>query len=286
MPPSFSEEMQKKMDAAEARIAARSSADGGAPVATRAAATKQRLDETMSRFMTFDTDMRVGTRQRRERDEHKVYRLRQAMAVIERSLTAEAKSRAEMHKSLAVWSQEHIDAMRTDFVARVEVEKKAAEVRVVALQRRIVQMEERFAVDYEAIPIEIVKKGDLLAQRLNEVMGRFDEETADCVLREEKMSTQLADHEQVTAIEFDAQRTRRENAYADLRATLENHEGRVSKYSERFNTEADASFAAMLNKNSVEAQTRENEDQELADAMRRYILELQDSLRAVNSCEA
>ena len=41
--------------------------------AQRSSSTKDRLDSVMSRFEKFDVEMKVGTRQRREKDEFKVF---------------------------------------------------------------------------------------------------------------------------------------------------------------------------------------------------------------------
>merc|ERR1712091_381192 len=62
----------------------------------------------MSSFDAFDTDMKVGTRQRREKDEFKVYQMKQQMAQLERQLNSEIKRRSEMHKSMRTWCDARI----------------------------------------------------------------------------------------------------------------------------------------------------------------------------------
>ena len=54
--------------------------------------TTKRLESIMASFDAFDADMRIGTRQRREKDEFKVFTMQQQMAVLERSLHNEVKA--------------------------------------------------------------------------------------------------------------------------------------------------------------------------------------------------
>ena len=62
--------------------------------------TTKRLESIMSSFDAFDTDMKVGTRQRREKDEFKVFLMKKQMAQLERQLNSEVKRRSEMNKSM------------------------------------------------------------------------------------------------------------------------------------------------------------------------------------------
>ena len=83
--------------------------------------TTKRLDSIMSSFDAFDTDMKVGTRQRREKDEFKVFLMKKQMAQLERQLNSEIKRRTEMNKSMQTWTDKQIAETRakTLRVARV-----------------------------------------------------------------------------------------------------------------------------------------------------------------------
>ncbi|KAG3112623.1 hypothetical protein PI124_g23140, partial [Phytophthora idaei] len=63
-------------------------------------ATRSKLENLMSSFTTFDDVMRIGTRQRREKDEYRLAEMRQEMNRLENKLEAEIKKRIEMNKSL------------------------------------------------------------------------------------------------------------------------------------------------------------------------------------------
>ena len=77
--------------------------------------TTKRLESIMASFDAFDADMRIGTRQRREKDEFKVFTMQQQMAVLERSLHNEVKKRTEMTKSIKTWCDTQVAEMRSKF---------------------------------------------------------------------------------------------------------------------------------------------------------------------------
>ena len=60
----------------------------------------------MDTFKSFDTDMKVGTRQRREKDEFKIYKMKQQLAGLESNLHAEVKYRQVRFGRLASHSRD------------------------------------------------------------------------------------------------------------------------------------------------------------------------------------
>jgi hypothetical protein len=66
----------------------------------RTTETKQKLNDLMNTFSAFDHDMKVGTRLRREKDEHKLAMMKEEMGKLEKSLNTEIRRRVEMNKSI------------------------------------------------------------------------------------------------------------------------------------------------------------------------------------------
>lgn len=62
--------------------------------------TKARLNDIIESFHAFDSDMKKGTRTRREKDEHRIAQLTAELTRLEKTLNQEIKRRVEMNKSV------------------------------------------------------------------------------------------------------------------------------------------------------------------------------------------
>ena len=185
--------------------------------------TTKRLESIMASFDAFDADMRIGTRQRREKDEFKVFTMQQQMAVLERSLHNEVKKRTEMTKSIKTWCDVQVAEMRSKFQHDVNERRIKLQERVDGLRERTNDMRRRFTVDMHAIPLDIEARGKALAERLHHTMEQFDAESKSRKEREASMLRRLAHDESRTASSFDTARTERENDYVRLRKALDDH---------------------------------------------------------------
>ena len=61
--------------------------------------TKEKLAAIVNGFDDFDSEMKIGTRQRREQDEFKIADLKNTMTRLDSELIIEIKRRTEMNKS-------------------------------------------------------------------------------------------------------------------------------------------------------------------------------------------
>ena len=64
------------------------------------ATTKTRLNDILESFHAFDSDMKIGTRTRREKDEHRIAQLTSELTRLEKILNQEIKRRIEINKSV------------------------------------------------------------------------------------------------------------------------------------------------------------------------------------------
>lgn len=62
--------------------------------------TKAKLNDILESFQAFDSDMKIGTRTRREKDEHRIAQLTAELTRLEKTLNQEIKRRVEMNKSV------------------------------------------------------------------------------------------------------------------------------------------------------------------------------------------
>lgn len=69
------------------------------PIKDNAPSTQERLATIVSGFDEFESEMRRGTRQRREKDEFRINELKTEMKRLDADLVAEIKRRTEMNKS-------------------------------------------------------------------------------------------------------------------------------------------------------------------------------------------
>jgi hypothetical protein len=68
--------------------------------------TKEKLATIVNGFDDFDSEMKIGTRQRREQDEFKIADLKNTMTRLDSELVVEIKRRTEMNKSTQmVWTK-------------------------------------------------------------------------------------------------------------------------------------------------------------------------------------
>lgn len=253
------------------------------PAADGAAATTARLESIMASFDAFDADMKVGSRQRKEKDEFKVYQMQQQMAQLERRLHNEVKKRTEMTKSIQTWCDAEIQTMREKFQRDVNARRIKIQERVDAQRERTNGMRGRFAADMEAIPIDIEERGKALAARLKATMAAFDAESLSRQEREAALLKRLADDESRTASSFDTARTAREDDYVRLRAALDDHAKERNKRDVALKARLSQDLARLRNGVAIETKVRWREDAELATAMNGYIEKIQQSLYIVNS---
>lgn len=75
---------------------------GGAAAEADPGSTKARLNGILESFQAFDSDMKTGTRVRREQDEHRIAQLTAELTRLEKTLNQEIKRRVEMNKSVQV----------------------------------------------------------------------------------------------------------------------------------------------------------------------------------------
>ncbi|CAM9328056.1 unnamed protein product [Heterosigma akashiwo] len=224
--------------------------------------------------------MKVGTRQRREKDEHRIAQLRNEMATMEKTLNSEITKRIEMNKSLHQFCENEIQKMVDHFESLLETRKKAMTDKIRVLTNRIQALEGKFEIEMERIPRDIEERGEKLAKMLKDFEERFEAERADRLRREAALGKALADHEHAAALRFDRERTSRENTYVELRKALEENAATRGRGDAKFQE-----LAALRNAVALERQTREREDDEIVEALNSYTAKLQTSLKIINSSE-
>ncbi len=117
------------------------------------------------------------------------------------------------------------------------------------------------------------------------LQAEFDEDRQLRLEREEIIVKQLTDHEQEVANKFEQQIEARESRYNAVRNMLEDNIKLRNKAETKFQSFFEHEMNHLRNDFTQEAEAREREDDEIIEALNRYTLKLQTSLKVVNSTD-
>jgi SF-assemblin/beta giardin len=247
--------------------------------------TKERLSAIVGGFDEFDAEMKIGTRQRREKDEFRIAELKNAMTRLDTELVAEIKRRTEMNKSTQIWFEQNMSRMDKEFHTALDERTEASSKRIEELSERITELDEKRKKDRQEILDQIEYTGNELKRMLAEFKAEFEVDRERRRQREDELVRQLTDHEQEVAIKFENQIEAREARYSAIRLILEENIKLRDKAEERFQTFFEREIHSLHNSVRVEKEIREREDDEIVEALNRYTIKLQTSLQIINSTE-
>jgi dGTP triphosphohydrolase len=128
--------------------------------------TKARLSNILNSFQDFDQSMKVGVRQRKEKDEHRVAQLTTELTRLEKLLNVEIKRRVELNKSIQTWAESEIDKVTGTFKEMIVERSQAIHSRMEQVVAKIDGLEQRFASEMAKIPIDITQRAEHLTAML------------------------------------------------------------------------------------------------------------------------
>jgi hypothetical protein len=153
------------------------------------------------------------------------------------------------------------------------------------LEENITALDVRFEKEKAMILQEIDDRGRELARLLNEFKDEFERERVLRLEREEKLIKQLTDQEYVTNERFENQIQTRETRYAAIRVILEDNIKLRDKAEERFQSFFEREIHKLHNDVRAEVEVRLREDDEIVEALNRYTMKLQTSLKIINATD-
>eukprot|EP01036_Dinobryon_divergens_P031649 gene31649-41086_t len=245
--------------------------------------TKEKLSSIVHGFDEFDLEMKKGTRQRREKDEFKITELKSEMNRLDTELNMEIKRRTEMNKSTQIWFEDQLSQLNATFQDTLDKRKTETNRRLDQLNQRITDLDTHFENQKREILQYIDDRGAELTKLLNQFKAEFDEDRRLRLEREAVIVKQLTDHEQEVSERFEQQIESRESRYKVIRALLEDNIKLRERSETRFQTYFEKEIGRLKNEYFKEA--REREDDEIVEALNRYTLKLQTSLKVVNSTD-
>lgn len=207
------------------------------------------------------------------------------MSRLDTDLTVEVKRRQEMNKSTQIWFEDQLTDLNKVFQETLAARSAATDKRLDELNQRITDLDAYFEEQKKSILKYIDDRGDELSKLLNQFKDEFEEDRRLRLDREAVIVKQLTDHEQEVSASFEKQIESRESKYQNVRSILEENIKLRDKAETRFQTLFEREINRLQNEYQKETEIREREDDEIIEALNRYTLKLQNSLKVVNSTD-
>jgi len=157
--------------------------------------------------------------------------------------------------------------------------------RLEQLDQRITDLSVYFEQEKEAILKQIKDRGEELALMLYKFKEEFDRDRELRLARDAQMVKQLTDHEHEAGEKFEKLIQARESRYGALKVVLEDNIKLRDRAEERFQSFFEREVHRLHNDVRQESEVREREDDEIVEALNRYTIKLQTSLKLINSTD-
>merc|ERR1711934_1317284 len=136
-------------------------------------------------------------------------------------------------------------------------------------------LEMQFAQMQKEIPEEIERRTEMLRKLLHEFQEDFKREQERRIRREAEIMKELDEHEQDTAERFVVEEKAREKKVVQLNVSLNHEVAMRNKGDEKFHDFAEEDIDALKKALALESEAREQEDDEIVDALNAYTAKLQ-----------
>lgn len=213
-----------------------------------------------------------------------------------------------MNKSTQNWFEDELSKIDKSFHTLLDTRTEKTKERLSQLSDRIDKLDQRFEVEKTQILKTIDERGEELRAMLERFKEEFEIDRRLRLEREEKIKLQLTEHEHEVSGKFEYQLQMREARYQAVRKVLEENvklrekAGQLSLSSflnslyhffynhtvnteERFQQFFEREVHKLYNDVSIETEIREREDDEIVEALNRYTVKLQASLKIINSTD-
>jgi type I site-specific restriction endonuclease len=110
-------------------------------------ATKDKLRTMLDGLSEFEAAMKSGTRQRREKDEHRIAELKTDIQAVESRVADEARKRVESTHALQAWAAAQVLGTKSRLEAQLAASQATIQARMDELSERIDGLERQFAAE-------------------------------------------------------------------------------------------------------------------------------------------
>ncbi|KAF4676029.1 hypothetical protein FOL47_006830 [Perkinsus chesapeaki] len=242
-----------------------------------------KLAVLQERFTGIERQMEQEVRHRRDSEETRLGSIREGVGKLERTLNSEIKHRVEANKAMKGMFEMQITAaqerMETFFTDRLDQLQGTVD----AISERVAAVERDFATERERYIRDIEEKNASVARDVSALHNAMESDRISRQERETNVAKRLADLEYRTEGRLEQERVSRETKLSELRETVTECKRLREKGDEKFQSFILEEVAAIKNNLVLEAQQREQCDDDIVQALNHYTRALQDALRIVNS---
>jgi len=223
---------------------------------------------------------------RKEKDDHSIAKLKVQITQLEHALEGEIKRRISSHQELEQTCKKEVQQVEERLATLVQNNTQACETRLEALEERVEDLSQLLHEQLlKDVPSRLKQQTESLGASLEKVTTEFHSEKKELLAREGRILKQVLDYERTLSEQIKKERSTTQEQIQQLRKQLENQQ--------QARQDSNAYFADLMQKElsalrqQLERETRERkvEDDAIVDAMNRYTTKLQSTLNAITSEE-
>jgi len=238
-----------------------------------------KLAEVAERFNGMERGMEVNRKQRQDKEEDEIHALRINITRLENTLNQEVKRRSETNKSIQGAFEAHMatvqDRLEAGLVHRLDTLVSSVD----SLNNRIGVVADEFSTARESYIRDMEDKSTLVADDIVKLKATFTAERNERKERETLIVAKLKDLDERTAEQLVKDRRTIDVQVVELQEEL----GVVGHEEDRrFHEFVFTELAALKTGLVQEAQTREEADDEIVNALNHYTQSVQEAMRVVN----
>lgn len=232
----------------------------------------------------LDLQLRVEAKNRADKEDNEINRIRENITRLEGTLDSEVQRRGEANKALQGMFEAQMATVQDKLEAGLLDRLESLHVAVDALHERVDAVDSDFIEARESYLKDIDDKSAMVSKDVSALQLAFTNERADRKERETLIVAKLRDVEERIAERFTQELNVLEDQQKELREELEValHEDNDKRFQDHILEE----MAALKTGLVVESQTRESADDSIVSALNHYTQAIQEALRVVTQAES
>jgi len=247
---------------------------------------RNKLIDVGQRFVGFDKAIEGDTVKRKNQDMQKVSTAQEGLWKLEKAMNSEIKRRVDANKQVQGMTEQlandMLERLQSNILLRVE--KLAASIETLTL--RCTALEKGISQFRGELPSKLQVDTAALVKEINEMRRQMDLDRKARIERDTVLLRRLAEMESAEAAQFDSGNAQLISATDQMRNEVDrmNRTEELSdSRTEKFKSFILEEIAGMKNTLVMSAQTREQTDDEIVQAMNQYTNALQKGLHAANN---
>jgi len=247
---------------------------------------RNKLIDVGQRFVGFDKVIEGDTLKRRQIEEQKVVSAQEGLMKLEKALNTEIRRRVDANKQVQGLTEQLANDMLEKLQSKilVRIEKLAASVE--SLTMRATALEKGIAQFRGELPSKLAVDTAALVKEISEMRRQMDTDRKARIERDTVLLRRLAEIESAEAAQLEQDSAQLQQTIDQLRREVDaiaHSEDSSDSRTEKFRAFILEEIAGMKNMLAASAQSREQTDDEIVQAMNQYTNSLQKGLHSANN---